>query len=94
MSEEKMRFLLELDDSWKVVIMPKEEAPNWFRGNPEAVQIRFAVVTEGGNLPCDTKEEALAEIAANGGKLSIMKPKESIFNKLPLEAIQLLYANA
>ena len=92
MSEEKMRFLIKDDDgSWKVVIMPKEEAKNWIYGNPKAILLRYMAVADTGNFPCETKEEAIEKAAEIGGQVRVIKPPDKVYDQLPEPAIQLLY---
>ncbi|OGY40933.1 MAG: hypothetical protein A2Y82_03670 [Candidatus Buchananbacteria bacterium RBG_13_36_9] len=94
MSEEKYRFLIEDKvDGWKIKIIPKGDVQNWIRGNPEAILIRFAVVLRSGagNLPCETKEEALQRAKVTGDLVQVIKPNEAIFAKLPQKAIDLIY---
>ena len=91
MSEGKMRFLIELDGSWKVVIMPREEAENWIYGNQKAILLRYVAVTSTSNFPCETKEEALKIVAQDGGRVQVIKPEQKIYADLPDKAIELLY---
>gem|GEM_PF-6640224 len=92
MSGENIRFLIRLDNgSWQMKIIPKGDAQNWIRGNPEAILIRYAVVSNAGNQPCETKEEAMQMAKEIGGNVRVIRPNERIFNQLPEEAIQLLY---
>ncbi|MCX6746481.1 MAG: hypothetical protein NTX00_05760 [Candidatus Parcubacteria bacterium] len=91
MREEKMRFLIELDGSWKVVIMPKEEAKNWIYGNPKAILLRYMAATKTSNIPCETKEEALEIVAQSGGRVQVIQPEHKIYDNLPEQAIELLY---
>ena len=93
MSEEKYRFLIQEEEVWKIKIFSRSEAQNWILGNPKAILIRFAVVGDGCNMPFDTKEEAFFEAKEHGGKVSIIKPKDSVYEGLPPEAISLMYAS-
>jgi len=90
--EGKYRFLVEHEKGgYHVKIIPKEQAQNWIRGNPKAILLRYAAATNAGNIPCDTKEEAMEIVAKDGGRVQVIRPNQAIFNKLPEQAIQLLY---
>jgi hypothetical protein len=54
----------------------------------EAVLVRFAVVTSGGNASFDRKCEAIKEAQAKNVPVSLMQPHRS----LPSEAQQLYYS--
>lgn len=94
MSKENFRFLVKNEDnSYQIKIIPTEDVQSWIRGNPNAIMVRFAVVAKSGagNLPCDTKEEALQKAKETGGEVRVIKPNEKIFTDLPQEAINLIY---
>ena len=91
MREEKMRFLIELDGGWEIVIMTREEAKNWIYGNKEAIWLRYVAATIAGNIPCDTKEEAQEIVAKSGGRVQVIQPERKIYDNLPEKAIELIY---
>jgi len=94
MSEENCRFLVEESaGNWQIKIVPVNEAEDWQSKNPEAILIRFAIVPDSGsgNLTFDVKEEALAKRKEINGQISIIKPPDNIFARLPHKAVEVLY---
>ena len=93
MKEEKFRFLIEDKKGWHIEYVPTGGEKNWILGNPKAILLRFAVVsrTGAGNLPCDTKEEAIQKAKETGDVVQGIRPNETIFANLPEEAINLIY---
>jgi len=94
MSEENYRFLMKTPEgTWQVKIVPVEEVKDWQAKNPEAILIRFAIVPDSGsgNLTFDVKEEALAKRKEINGQISIIKPPDNIFARLPHQAVEVLY---
>ena len=90
MTEQEIFFRFVIKDDkgkWDFKKIPKGDVAPWLELNPKAQLIRYALSSDGGNKPFETKEEALKE-----GKdpKPIILPKR-IWEELPDSILEQIY---